>query len=154
MNLKDTTPFVENSEAQYRKELRKNKEYNVKEPYKNNTPYKHNSVRITSQESPNRMWEDSESLERQLENGRNKRSVWKIPTKPYRGSHIAAYPQELIRIPIQACCPENGTVLDMFFGSGTTALEAEKQNKKWIGIEISEPYCKESIERILKERNK
>jgi DNA modification methylase len=141
-------PFVENTDVLYRKKLRKNKQYNVKEPYENNTPYKHNDSRITSQESPNRMWEDNESLERQLEQGRIKRSVWSINTKPYKGSHSATFPEKLIIIPILATCPEDGIVLDMFFGAGTTGLVCEKLNRRWIGIELSEEYCQLAKERI------
>jgi len=141
-------PFADNTDVVYRRKLRANKEYDVKKPYKKNTPYMHNQVRITSQESPNRMWEDDESLERQLEQGRIKRSVWEIPTTKYRGSHSATYPEELIEPLMDALCPEDGTVIDPFMGAGTTAVVAEKQNKKWIGIEISEEYCNDIIERI------
>ncbi len=145
-------PFVEDTDVLYRKKLRANKEYNVKEPYENNTPYKHNKVRVTSQESPNRMWADSESLERQLEHGRNKRSVWSITTKGYKGSHAATYPRELIRTPIDAMCPKGGTVLDPFMGAGTTALEAEAQDKYWVGIELNSEYFDDAIRRIKDER--
>ena len=145
-------PFVEDTDTLYRKKLRANKEYNVKEPYKNNTPYKHNKARLTSQESPNRMWDDPESLERQLEQGRNKRSVWSITTKGYSGSHAATYPRELIRSPIDAMCPEGGVILDPFMGAGTTAIEAEAQGKYWIGIELNEEYYEDAIRRIKDER--
>jgi site-specific DNA-methyltransferase (adenine-specific) len=146
-------PFAENSDAMYRKKLRANKEYDVKEPYKKNTPYmyKHNRVRITSQESPNRMWDDDKSLERQLEQGRIKRCVWNIPTTNYKGSHSATYPKELVRILMDAGCPERGTVLDPFIGAGTTAVVAHEQSKNWIGIEIYEQYCKDIIKRIREE---
>ena len=150
-------PFVENTDVIYRKKIRANKEYNSKEPYRKNTPYKHNTVRVTSQESPNRMWEDTESLERQLDNGRNKRSVWSITIGNSRSStsHIAMYPIELCMTPIKACSPEKfGVVLDPFIGSGTTAIAAEILNRKWIGIEAKEEYCEEAIKRILKEREK
>ena len=84
---------------------------------------------------------------------RNKRSVWSINTHGVRGmNHFAKYPEELIESPIKASCPEGGVVLDIFMGSGTTAIVAEKQNKKWIGIELNEEYCKIAVERILSER--
>ena len=44
---------------------------------------------------------------------------------------------------------ENDLVLDPFVGSGTTAVAAEKLNRKWIGIEIEEKYCEITKERIL-----
>jgi hypothetical protein len=39
------------------------------------------------------------------EQGRNKRTVWTIPTKPYPEAHFAVYPAELIRTCIKAGCP-------------------------------------------------
>ncbi len=74
------------------------------------------------------------------ENGRNKRAVWKITTKPYKEAHFATYPEELCETPIKAGCPINGIVLDPFFGSGTTGLVALKQNKRFIGIELNPKY--------------
>jgi site-specific DNA-methyltransferase (adenine-specific) len=43
---------------------------------------------------------------------------------------------------IKAGCPENGIVLDPFFGAGTTGLVAKKQNKNYIGIELNPDYIK------------
>lgn len=124
---------------------------NLKSPYKNNAPrvsrYKHDQVRITSQENSVPQW--------LLDMGRNKRSVWDISIGTGRGySHTASYPVELCRTPILATCPEGGVVLDPFFGSGSTAIMAEKLNRRWIGIELSEKYCEEAIIRILKARGK
>ena len=87
--------------------------------------------------------------------GRNKRSVWSINTQPMRGSnHFAKYPEKLIETPILAGCPEGGTVLDIFFGSGTTGIVAERLNRKWIGVELNPDYCGHSIDRILSKRKK
>lgn len=72
--------------------------------------------------------------------GRNKRSVWSINTKPMKEAHFAVYPEELITTPIQACCPENGLVLDPFFGSGTTGVVANKLNRNYLGIELNPDY--------------
>ena len=99
-------PFSDITEVKYRIQLRKNKEYNCKEPYKYNMPYKHNKARLVSQESPNRMWEDNESLEAQLARGRNKRCVWEINTRPFKDAHFAVFPPDLLEIPIKAGCPE------------------------------------------------
>ncbi|MBU4116968.1 MAG: site-specific DNA-methyltransferase [Nanoarchaeota archaeon] len=80
--------------------------------------------------------------------GRNKRTVWKITTKPFRDAHFAVYPEEFCEIPIKAGCPENGIVLDPFFGAGTTGLVALKQNKKFIGIELNSKYIKIAQKRL------
>ena len=80
--------------------------------------------------------------------GRNKRTVWTITTHGFPGAHFATYPEELCEIPIKAGCPQDGIVLDPFFGSGTTGLVALKQNKKFIGIELNPEYIKIAKERL------
>ncbi len=80
--------------------------------------------------------------------GRNKRTVWTITTKPFKGSHFAVYPENLIWTPIDAGCPEKGVILDPFFGSGTTGVVALKQGKKFIGIELNPNYVKLAKERL------
>lgn len=80
--------------------------------------------------------------------GRNKRCVWKIKTKPFKEAHFAVYPPSLIETPIKAGCPKGGIVLDPFLGSGTTAVVAKKLNRKWIGIELNPKYIKIAKKRI------
>ena len=82
--------------------------------------------------------------------GRIKRTTWDINTKPFKGSHFAPYPEELIECPIDAGCPENGIVLDIFMGSGTTGVVAKKQNKNYIGIELNRDYIDIANNRINK----
>lgn len=67
---------------------------------------------------------------------RNRRSVWTVPTEPYKGSHFATFPRALIEPCILAGAPVGGIVLDIFMGSGTTAQVAEKLGRQWIGIDI------------------
>ena len=75
------------------------------------------------------------------ENGkRNKRSVWTIPTQPYREAHFATFPPALITPCILAGSRVGDTVLDPFFGSGTTGEVAEKLGRKWIGIDLNPKY--------------
>ena len=156
-------------------------------------------------------------------NGRNKRCVWVINTKPFKEAHFAVYPEKLCEIPIKAGCPEfickkcgkarkkiykgtssqafnirvrdakegrikhsdrkaseeeiknyqegithvgegkkfigytdcncnmgfeSGVVLDPFMGSGTTAIVALKQRKRFIGIELNSDYIKMANKRI------
>ncbi len=80
--------------------------------------------------------------------GHNKRTTWTIHTKGFSGNHFATYPEKLCEIPINAGCPENGIVLDPFFGAGTTGLVAVKQNRRFIGIEINKSYVKLAKKRI------
>lgn len=72
----------------------------------------------------------------------NKRSVWKVSTHSYREAHFATYPPELIKPCIIAGCPENGTVLDPFGGSGTTAEVALLHNRNAILCELNPEYVK------------
>jgi len=82
---------------------------------------------------------------------RNKRCVWEINVKPFKGQHYAVYPEKLCMTPIDAGCPDCGVVLDPFHGSGTTGLVARKLNKKYIGIDLNERYLKMSLETRLKQ---
>ncbi len=80
---------------------------------------------------------------------RNKRSVWTVTTKPFKGAHFAVFPEDLIEPCILAGCPEGGIVLDPFMGSGTTAIVALKHNRNYIGIELNPEYIKIAEKRIL-----
>jgi len=85
--------------------------------------------------------------------GRNKRTVWEINTKPFKDAHFAVFPEELITIPIKAGCPKNGIVLDPFMGSGTTAVVAQKLGRKFIGLELKPAYIKIANKRIAQSLN-
>ena len=80
--------------------------------------------------------------------GKNPGDVWTIPTQPYPDAHFAVFPPELVRRPILATVPEHGTVLDPFFGSGTTAVMARKLGRKAVGVELSEAYCELAAKRF------
>jgi DNA modification methylase len=82
---------------------------------------------------------------------RNKRSVWSVATKPFSGAHFATYPKDLIRPCILAGCPKGGTILDPFFGSGTTGIVAEEENRNTIGIELNPDYIRLAEQRIERE---
>ena len=63
-------------------------------------------------------------------------------------NHPAAFPEKLAADHIWSWSNEFDLVYDPFMGSGTTALAAIKNNRNWIGSEISEEYCKIIEERI------
>jgi site-specific DNA-methyltransferase (adenine-specific) len=71
---------------------------------------------------------------------RNRRSVWTVTPKPYKGAHFAVYPPELIEPCVLAGCPEGGTVLDPFGGSGTTGGVALKHGRNAVLCELSPDY--------------
>lgn len=80
--------------------------------------------------------------------GRNKRTVWKVPLSKFKDAHFAVFPEPLIEPCILAGVPENGVVLDPFMGSGTTALVAKKNNRRYVGIDLNESYCEMARERL------
>jgi DNA modification methylase len=71
---------------------------------------------------------------------RNKRSVWTIPTMPYKGAHFATFPTQLIEPCILAGCPVGGTVLDPFGGSGTVGECCRLNQRNAILIELNQEY--------------
>ena len=80
---------------------------------------------------------------------RNRRSVWTVPTSPYRGAHYATFPPKLIEPMILAGCPAGGIVLDPFVGSGTTVMVANHLGRKGIGLDLNFKYLKDNAkERI------
>ena len=80
---------------------------------------------------------------------KNKRDVWMLPTAHFRGAHFAVFPEELVKPCILAGCPEGGTVLDPFMGSGTTGVVAKRMRRNFMGIEISREYCAMAEGRIF-----
>jgi len=71
---------------------------------------------------------------------RNKRSVWTVTTKPYRGAHFATFPPDLIEPCILAGSRVGDVVLDPFNGSGTTGAVAIGNGRDYTGIELNPEY--------------
>jgi len=82
---------------------------------------------------------------------KNKRSVWTVTTKPFKGAHFATFPMDLIEPCVLAGCPKGGTVLDPFGGSGTTGIVANNHNRNAILIELNEDYINLANKRIEKQ---
>lgn len=80
--------------------------------------------------------------------GRNKRSVWSVVSRPFKGAHFATFPPDLIEPCILAGCPKGGVVLDPFFGAGTVGIAAKKHHRRWIGIELNPEYAKIADKRL------
>lgn len=62
--------------------------------------------------------------------------------------HPAPFPQDLVKDHIISWSNENDIVYDPFMGSGTTAKMSRLLNRRWIGVELSNEYCKLIEERI------
>lgn len=71
--------------------------------------------------------------------------VWYIPQED-KNPHPAPFPVELAQRCIEATTAK--IVLDPFMGSGTTGMAAEVCKRSWIGLELSNDYCKLAKERI------
>jgi DNA modification methylase len=80
-------------------------------------------------------------------NTRQKRTVWSVPTKSFKGAHFAVFPPDLIE-PCILASRKNGTVLDPFTGSGTTGVVAKKHGRNFIGIELNTEYVAIAEKRI------
>lgn len=71
---------------------------------------------------------------------RNKRDVWSITVKPYKGAHFATFPKELVELCILAGSKEGDIVFDPFMGSGTTAQVALNNGRQYLGCELNSEY--------------
>jgi len=71
---------------------------------------------------------------------RNRRSVWNVATRPYKGAHFATFPPALIEPCILAGSRPGDIVLDPFMGSGTTAQVALQHGRRVIGCELNNEY--------------
>jgi DNA modification methylase len=69
--------------------------------------------------------------------GRNKRTVWHVPTQPYPDSHFATFPEALIEPCILAGSRPGDLVLDPFIGSGTTGAVCDRLMRRWVGTDLS-----------------
>jgi len=79
---------------------------------------------------------------------KNKRSVWQIKPSTFKKAHFATFPEKLIEPCILAGCPEGGTVLDPFFGAGTTGVVCLKNKRKYLGLELNPEYVKIAEKRL------
>jgi len=85
---------------------------------------------------------------------KNKRSVWTVNKKPYKGAHFATYPEELIEPCILAGSEKGDIILDPFMGSGTTAVVAKKNSRSYYGCELHKEYASLQTDRIRTIPNK
>lgn len=72
---------------------------------------------------------------------RNRRSVWTITPKPYKGAHFAVMPEALVTPCILAGSRPGDLVLDPFAGSGTVAVVARRLARSFVGMELNAEYC-------------
>jgi DNA modification methylase len=79
---------------------------------------------------------------------RNRRSVWTIPPKPFRGAHFAVMPEALVEPCILAGSAPGDLVLDPFAGSGTVGVVALRHGRQFVGCELNPEYIDIARKRI------
>ncbi len=79
-----------------------------------------------------------------MNGGKQMRNMWEIPLTPRsekkHGKHPSQKPIAVVNRIMLAGTNEGDLILDPFSGSGTTAVVAEQQNRKWVMIEKDETY--------------
>ena len=111
------------------------KEKAVGERWGGNTPINMDKTKDTSNQ-----FSGLTRKRKMLYEKRNKRSVWKITNRPYKGAHFATFPPDLVRPCIMAGSRKDDVILDPFIGSGTTALVAKELGRHYLGCELHENY--------------
>ena len=85
--------------------------------------------------------------------GKNPGDVFFINPRPFPEAHFATFPVDLPTKILKCACPQDGIVLDPFFGSGTVGIAAEKLGLRWCGIELNEEYIKMAKKRLSPYQN-
>ncbi|MBE0613714.1 MAG: site-specific DNA-methyltransferase [Burkholderiales bacterium] len=79
-----------------------------------------------------------------LEAGYNPKDVWSVSRlhrqHAEREDHPTQKPLEIVERMVLASCPRDGTVLDPFMGSGTTAVAAARHGRNFVGFELNPDY--------------
>lgn len=85
-------------------------------------------------------------------NPRELKNIWRInPTR--NGVHPCTFPHELVWNCMQTTTDEGDIVLDPYMGSGTTAIVAIQNNRRFIGIEKDPKFFELACENISKQES-
>lgn len=119
-----------------------------KERYKRGRSDKSKYCGENMRQGINKQHEDFSEFDQEY---RRKRDVWELSTNTFRmDEHFAMYPEKLVEPCVLAGSRVGGTVLDPFFGSGTTGAVAKRLGREYIGIDINSRYCDKAQARIDK----
>jgi len=116
----------------------------IKEPVASSSIKRLTQPNLLNQTGSTRVLKKTNGNMKAVGNGenRNKRSVWNVATKSYKGAHFAVYPSELIEPCILAGSKAGDIVLDPFMGSGTTAEVSTFLGRNFVGCELNPEYKK------------
>jgi len=120
----------------------------IKEDAKTNDPRRPYTSVGAKQLDGRTEWKSGECRDGNDFTKRNRRSVWTVSTKPFKGAHFATFPPDLIAPCIRAGSRPGDVVLDPFMGSGTTAAVAILNGRRYLGCELNEEYKALQDERI------
>lgn len=91
-----------------------------------------------------------------LELGYNPKDLWSISRvhrqDPERADHPTQKPLELVERIVLASCPPGGLVVDPFLGSGTTAVAAQRTQRRCVGFELNPDYFAVARQRVDAQR--
>ncbi|KKL92459.1 hypothetical protein LCGC14_1884460 [marine sediment metagenome] len=90
-----------------------------------------------------------ETVQGSTKGTRNRRTVWTITPKPFKGAHFAVMPEALVEPCILAGSEPGDTVLDSFAGAGTVGVVAARHGREFIGVELNPEYAQMAEERII-----
>ncbi len=88
--------------------------------------------------------------------GRLPHDVWTFSRvcgtfKEREGWHPCQMPVDLLERIVLACSRPGEVVLDPFAGSGTTLVAAARNDRRWVGLELSEEYARQAARRVAQE---
>lgn len=83
------------------------------------------------------------------------KSIWRVPPETHGyGAHICPFPIALPERAIKLFSYENDLVCDIFGGSGTTAVAALRNGRRFLHIDKSKTYCADAKRRVGEEMKK
>lgn len=82
------------------------------------------------------------------------RAVWRIPSVRANDDHEAKFPLELARRVVRLFSDAGDLVLDPFLGSGTTAIAAQMEKRRFVGMDIVESHVNLARRHIAAARRK
>jgi DNA modification methylase len=75
--------------------------------------------------------------------------MWTIAARPEASEvNTAPFPDELVQRCLDIGCPEGGSVLDPFAGSGTTIRVAVQSGRSAIGIDLNSDFCTYMVNKL------
>lgn len=104
-------------------------------------PYNKTTIALYAKD---KRYKNPEARMKHLQQGKYATNLWRIPSlkgaSKEKVGHPSQKPKDLIERIIKSSSQRGELVIDPFLGSGTTAVIAEKLQRRWIGIEKSEEY--------------